>query len=435
MTELLIENLRVLIPDTSVEGGKRALVDDVSIRIADGEVVALVGESGSGKSVTARAVLGLFPDAATVEGRILVDGTEVLTASAQTIAELRHRTMSMIFQDPRTGINPVRRIGQFITESLTTNLGYSEARARSRGEADLREVGFTNPERHFRQYPHELSGGMLQRVMIAGAITTEPGLLLCDEATTALDVITQAGIIALLDRVRAQHGLSMLFITHNLDLAAAISDRCYVMRQGKVIEEGPSSQVLTKPREEYTRSLLASRPAEVASRERGPIDASSCLVVRDLGKSYGAGTRAVRAVQSIGFDVARGAAIGIVGQSGSGKSTVARMLVGLERPDHGSVCVDGVELINSGRRRMSRMERARHVQMVFQDPYLSLDPRVQVRAAVYEAARMHSAMRGAELNAFVDSLFDRVGLTKLQAESAPRRLSGGQRQRAAIARA
>ena len=246
----------------------RPLLADVNISVAAGEVVGLVGESGSGKSLTARTALGLLPQGAVVAGKTVVADLDVLKVSADELRALRQTKASMIFQDPRAGINPLRRIGDFLTEALRENLGYSKSHANARALELLEVVGLPDPARHLRQYPHELSGGMLQRVMIASAISTSPNLLLCDEPTTALDVTTQAEIVALLERIQAETGMGMLFITHDLDLAAAICDRIYVMYAGRIVEEQPSQKLFERPLHPYTAGLLASTPGIEADERR-----------------------------------------------------------------------------------------------------------------------------------------------------------------------
>ncbi len=265
MSRLLeIESLSLHMPWLA----KRPLLDGVTLGVDAGEVVGLVGESGSGKSLTARAVLRLLPQNAEVDGRITVGDTEVLGATKADVRELRRSTVSMVFQDPRAGINPIRRIGDFLTESLRLNHGWPKDRARTRALELLQAVGLPDPERHLRQFPHELSGGMLQRVMIAGALTVEPRLLLCDEPTTALDVTTQAEILSILGRLQREQGMGMLFITHDLDLAAAVCDRVYVMYAGRIVEQSPAQSLFDRPRHPYTAGLLASTPGVDADHDR-----------------------------------------------------------------------------------------------------------------------------------------------------------------------
>ncbi|MET9604300.1 ABC transporter ATP-binding protein [Streptomyces sp. NPDC006512] len=255
MTLLQYEDLRVTLPGTA-----RPVLDGISLHVGAGETVSLVGESGSGKSVTARAALGLFPAGAEVTGRVLVDGTDLVGADTARLREVRTAKAAMIYQDPRAAINPVRRVGDFLTESLRLVHGWTKDRALTRAAELLGAVGLPDPARHLRQYPHELSGGMLQRVVIAAALTAEPRLLLCDEPTTALDVSTQAEILAVLGRLRRERGLGLLLITHDVELAASVSDRIYVMYAGRIVETAPVTELFTAPRHPYTAGLIASSP-------------------------------------------------------------------------------------------------------------------------------------------------------------------------------
>jgi oligopeptide/dipeptide ABC transporter ATP-binding protein len=265
MTSLLeIQDLSLRLPGRA----ERPILDEVSLSVAAGEMVGLVGESGSGKSVTARMVLGLRPERSEVEGSVHVGDCEVLTAGRDQLLELRRTDVSMIFQDPRAGINPIRRIGDFLTESLRLNRKMSARTARTEALDLLRAVGLDDAERHFRQHPHELSGGMLQRVMIAGALTVHPRLLLCDEPTTALDVTTQAEILQILRRLQTQREMGVLFITHDLDLAAAVCDRVYVMYAGRIVESASAADVFGAPEHPYTAGLLASTPDLSGERRR-----------------------------------------------------------------------------------------------------------------------------------------------------------------------
>ncbi|MFJ9391834.1 ABC transporter ATP-binding protein [Nocardioides sp. NPDC101246] len=264
---LNIEGLSLAVP---TDQGPRQILDDVSLHVRSGETVGLVGESGSGKSTTARSALALTPDGASTTGSVTVDGVDVLSCDPGKVREVRKGKAAMIFQDPRSAINPVRRIGDSATERLVRVHGVPRAEATARLLALFEEVGLPDPQRLLRQYPHQLSGGMLQRVAIAAALSVDPSLLLADESTSALDVTTQAEVLALLQRLRRERGLGVLFITHDLLLAAAYCDRVYVMRDGRVVDEQPGASIFVDPAEEYTRSLAEATPRlpERAPRER-----------------------------------------------------------------------------------------------------------------------------------------------------------------------
>lgn len=435
MTLLEISGLTLDLP------GDRRLLSGVGLSVDDGETVGLVGESGSGKSLTARTVLGLLPDRAKTAGSVGLDGVEVLSAKPKELQRLRLTTAAMVFQDPRAGINPVRTIGDHLTEALRLGEGWSTVRARERAVELLESVHLPRPEEHLHQYPHEFSGGMLQRVMIAGALAGSPRLLVCDEPTTALDVTTQAQILRVLAEQREQRAMGMLFITHDLTLASAFCDRVYVLRQGRVEEHGVAARVLRRPTSAYTRRLVDATPTiEVTGdepRERPDDGRPPVLETRELAKTYHLrGRGPVVAVAGASLAIPAGEALGVVGESGSGKSTLARMIVGLEQPDSGTIEIDGDRQTGRPRGRGDRLRHAQRVQMVFQDPYLSLDPRMTVGRAIEDALRLHHPEVGsADARARVLGLLDQVGLVESSAQSLPRTLSGGQRQRVAIARA
>lgn len=457
MTLLDISELTLDLPN-----GTR-LLDGVSLSISAGETVGLVGESGSGKSLTARSVIGLLPTRAATSGSVVVDGDEMLGAPASRLLGVRRTVASMVFQDPRAGINPMRTIGDHLTETLRLCEGRSKAAAGARAIELLRAVHLPRPEDHLRQYPHELSGGMLQRVMIAGALTSSPRLLICDEPTTALDVTTQAEILTVLAEQRESRGMGMLFITHDLNLAASLCDRVYVMNRGRIEEEGDARRVFREPRAAYTKRLVAATPTisgailqtdapctspvEAATRAAGdatgpssnagtPYGDGTMLEVRSLSKTYlRRGKPGVHAVVDVSIEVPRGAALAVVGESGSGKSTLARMIVGLETADSGEIMIGGRARTATARTRAERLAHARSVQMVFQDPYLSLDPRITAGRAIEDALRLHATLSTKDARRSVRSLLDDVGLDERHADARPRTLSGGQRQRVAIARA
>ncbi|WP_296746857.1 ABC transporter ATP-binding protein [Mesorhizobium sp.] len=413
----------------------------VSISCAAGEIVGLVGESGSGKSMTLRAVVGLQPRGSRVTGSIQVGDRQIVGADQGTVLEVRRELAAMIFQDPRAHVNPYQRIGAFVADGLRHTRGWDRIRARKKVLDLLDEVGLPDPATLVDRYPHELSGGMLQRVMIASALSTEPRLLLADESTTALDVTTQAEIMGLLRRLREARGLAIVFVTHDLDLASASCDRIHVMQAGTVVERGPALDVFENPQHPYTRKLLAAMPSrldteaplgEGAAEARAPARgvSTSILAVDSLSKSYGR----VQAVRDVAFELAEGGALGVVGESGSGKTTLSRLITGIETAESGRIVIAGEPLTANASRR-ARHARAGIMQMVFQDPYQSLDPRQTPEEAIDEIVTLHTSLRGAARIARRRDLLDQVDLPERARGALPRELSGGQRQRVAIARA
>ncbi len=447
MTELLqIDDLTLRVP------GRGPLLHGVSLTVGSGEAVALVGESGSGKSLTTRAALGLFPEQASLTGSVRVDGVDTVTADAGALRRIRRVKASMIFQDPRSGINPVRTVGDFLTETLVRWHGLSKADAAARAVAQLEQVGLPRAAALLDQYPHQLSGGMLQRVMIAAALLDEPELLLCDEPTTALDVTTQAGIVELLREQQQARGMGMLFITHDLGLAASLCERVVVLRGGLVVEEGATADVFRDPRETYTRELLAATPRIDLDRfgdAGGAPDSAGAagsagtadgvvpeIVAEGIVKRYRIpGRDDVVALDGVSFALERGGSLGIVGESGSGKSTLARILVGLEEATEGELTIDGTVRPQRPLNTAERRRFAATTQMVFQDPYLSLDPRIAVGRAVSDVVRLHRGQNRTDAERTATELLGRVGILPEHLASRPKGLSGGQRQRVALAKA
>ncbi len=419
---LELEHLRASLP---AREGTATVLRDVSLRLAEGEALGLVGASGSGKTMTARAILRLLPPGAEVSGAIRFAGRSVLEMESEQLLRYRAGEVAMIFQDPRTHINPVRRIGDFLTEALVLTQGRSRAQATETVTRLLGETGVDEPERRLRQYPHELSGGQLQRVMIAAALACEPKLLIADEPTTALDVTTQSEVMAMLDEVRRARGLALLFITHDLDLAAAVCERTVVMREGAIVDEQP-----------VTRGGLSRQAAPISSASTSD---PPVLEVTGLRKSFRVRNRDGRAdflaVNDVSFAVPPGGSLAIVGESGSGKTTIARMIVGLQAPTDGTIAVLGHSRDKPARGARERRTRGREAQIVFQDNYSSLDPRQRIGAALAEALELHFNPTPDECRRRVAELLDSVGLKQAHANALPRTLSGGERQRAALARA
>ncbi|MET3368222.1 UNVERIFIED_CONTAM: peptide/nickel transport system ATP-binding protein [Jeotgalibacillus campisalis] len=432
MSQLLqIENFTLGFP------GRPPLLDSVSLHVNDGEAVALVGESGSGKSLTTRAALGLFPGGSQSSGIVSVQGLDTLTASKQSLMELRRRRASMIFQDPRAGINPVRTVGDFLTETLVRLDGLSRAEATERAVTQLDQVGLRRAKELMDQHPHQLSGGMLQRVMIAAALLNSPDLLLCDEPTTALDVTTQAGIVRLLREEQQSRGMGMLFITHDLNLAASLCERVYVLRRGEVVEQGQTQTVFLTPQQDYTRQLVEATPViEVGGLATPVVAGSPLLKVSGLSKTYQLPRgEIITALDDAGFALPEGGSLGIVGESGSGKSTLARLVVALETATSGELTLRDVRRPRRPLKASERKVLAKDVQIVFQDPYLSLDPRIPVGNAVADVFRLHQKQGRKEAKDSARVLLGRVGIGAERFDARPRALSGGQRQRVALAKA
>ena len=441
---LELQGLEITMPTPD---GPRTLVHDCTLDVSLGESVGLVGESGSGKTLSVRAIAGLLPETFTTAGTIRVEGQDLASLDERGRRELRALRIGMAFQTPRAHLNPLRTIGDFLTEALVTVAGFTPDAAGRRAIELLDEVGVPSPARRLRQRPAELSGGLLQRVMIASTLAMDPRLLLADEITTALDVTTQEEVMAVIGDLRRHRDLSLLFITHDLALAGAVCDRVVVMKQGRTIETLHGASMRTDAREDYTRILMSASldavpmaPA-VAPGEPGTAP-EPLLHVEGLKKSFrvraahGRGHDILTAVDDVSFALAAGGSLGIVGESGSGKSTTARVICGLERADAGVVRVDGSDWSTPAASGAERRARAKTAQMVFQDPYQSLDRRQTVRQCLVEAIRVHRRDDDrAALSARVSALMESVHLDVALLDARPRSLSGGQRQRVAIARA
>ncbi|AQY02754.1 MULTISPECIES: nickel ABC transporter ATP-binding protein NikE [Microbacterium] len=441
---LELQGLEITMPTPD---GSRTLVHDCTLDVALGESVGLVGESGSGKTLSVRAIAGLLPETFTTAGTIRVEGQDLESLDERGRRELRALRIGMAFQTPRAHLNPLRTIGDFLTEALVTVAGFTPDAAERRAVELLDEVGVPSPTRRLRQRPAELSGGLLQRVMIASTLAMDPRLLLADEITTALDVTTQEEVMAVIGDLRRHRDLSLLFITHDLALAGAVCDRVVVMKQGRTIETLRGSSMRADATEDYTRILMSASldavPVTPPAAAASPSTASEPLLrVDGLKKSFrvraahGRGHDILTAVDDVSFGLAAGGSLGIVGESGSGKSTTARVICGLERADAGTVRVAGHDWSAPAASGAERRTRAKTAQMVFQDPYQSLDRRQTVRQCLTEAIRVHRRDDDrAALSARVSALMDSVHLDVALLDARPRSLSGGQRQRVAIARA
>jgi peptide/nickel transport system ATP-binding protein len=413
-------------------------VRGVDLTVDAGEIVALVGESGSGKTTTARAVNGMLAAAGAVTGgRVLYRGLDLGTISPRQLRTLRGRSIGLIPQDPATSLNPVARIGAQVAEPLLLH-GLADRRdVDAKVVALLERVGIDRPQVRARQYPHQLSGGLKQRVLIAIAIAARPRLVIADEPTSALDVTVQRKVLDHIDTLARDTGVAVLLITHDLAVAAERADRVVVMREGVVVETGTPEDVLQRPRHDYTARLVADAPSLSTTRRRpsDPVSAAGPLLsVSHLSRTFSVGRgEQLRAVDDVSFTLHRGQTLGLLGESGSGKSTTARIVVGLEEADHGQVLIDGRDVTHlRGAERRALRER---VQIIYQNPISSLDPRFTVARAVEEPLKAFGIGDAASRRKRVAELLDQVALPSALADRRPHELSGGQGQRVAIARA
>jgi peptide/nickel transport system ATP-binding protein len=439
-------SVRDLVTEVATAEGRQIVVDRLSFDVSPGETLCIAGESGSGKSMTALSIMRLLPEpmARIASGSIALAGRELTGLSEHDMRRVRGGDIAMIFQEPMTSLNPVLSVGWQLTEAIRTHQGADREAARQAAIAALDAVRIGEPERRLAQYPHELSGGMRQRVMIAIALACNPKVLIADEPTTALDVTVQAQILALMRSLQRDFGTALILITHDMGVVAEMADRVVVMQGGRQVETGPVGDIFAAPREEYTRALLAAVPrlgATAGTPDASPSGQSlePVVEVRDLGVSFdvrgGLLRRArqrIHAVAGVSFSVATGETLALVGESGCGKSTTGKALLGLV-PWSGSIAVAGKPTAGLGRAGLKRMRR--DIQMIFQDPYASLDPRMTVGDLVGEPLVVHRIAAGTELRDRVASLFRRVGLEPEQMGRHPHEFSGGQRQRICIARA
>ncbi|MEU1704900.1 ABC transporter ATP-binding protein [Streptomyces sp. NPDC005706] len=416
----------VEVTDLTVEFGSLRAVDGLSFRLARGEALALVGESGSGKSTVAGALLGLHRGTgARVGGSVRVAGTDVRQASDEELRELRGAKAAMVFQDPLSSLDPYYAIGDQIAEVHRVHTRVSRRAARARAVEVLDRVGIPDAVRRARSRPHEFSGGMRQRALIAMALACEPDLLIADEPTTALDVTVQAQILDLLHTLREETGMGLLLVTHDVGVAAESVDEVLVMRHGRAVEHGPVGAVLASPGQAYTRELLDAVPRVDAPRAAARASGEVVLEATGLRREFGRGKGAFTAVDDVSLTVRRGETLGVVGESGSGKTTLGRMLVGLLEPTAGGIRHAG--------RPHTGVDPA--VQMVFQDPVSSLNPRRGVGESIADPLRARGERDERRIRARVGDLLERVGLEAAHYDRYPHEFSGGQRQRVGIARA
>jgi ABC-type glutathione transport system ATPase component len=460
-----IENLRV---EFDTDGGVVVGVEDVTFSIMPRETVCVVGESGSGKSVTSLSLMRLveFGGGRIANGSLRLarpDGevVDVARANANLMRKIRGNEIGMIFQEPMTSLNPVFTIERQLTDGLVVHRGLRRDAARARAIELLKSVRIPEPERRLKQYPHELSGGMRQRIVIAMAVACEPRLLIADEPTTALDVTIQAEILALIDRLKRENGMAVLFITHDMAVVAQMADRVVVMYRGKIVEQGPVTQIFEQPREDYTRMLLAAvpklgemrgtiapepmrtldaKPRPAAAAVSPKVKREALLEVKNLSTRFpvkgGVLRRTianVHAVEDVSFSINVGETLSLVGESGCGKSTCGRSILRLVEASEGEVWLDGWEIRKLGRPELRAARR--EMQMIFQDQFASLNPYRRLRDQVAEPLVNFGLASGSELDDRIAELFDRVELPRSFLRRYPHELSGGQRQRVAIARA
>ncbi len=434
---LSIRNLSIALP----KGGDRPFaVENISYDIRAGEILCIVGESGSGKSMSANAIMGLLPDYLTPQkGQILLRGTDLLRQEEAVLQTMRGKDMAMIFQEPLSALNPLMTVGDQISEVMRIHDAYPGA-ARQRRTLELLDfVGLPDPATLFHVYPFRLSGGQRQRVMIAMALALEPALLIADEPTTALDVTTQAQILALIARIQKEKGMGVMFVTHDFGVVAEIAHRVAVMEKGVLVEQGPAEEVLNAPRHPYTRRLIAAVPHRRAEeRALAPDTDKPVLEVKSLKKTYVLGhgwfghKRVVHAVDDVSFSVKRGETLGIVGESGSGKSTIGKCLLKLVGINGGELLFDGRDIARLSERQFRPMRK--DIQMIFQDPFASLNPRHTVGKIISDGPVANGISRAqAELR--VRELLALVGMDPSAFDRYPNQFSGGQRQRIGIARA
>ena len=434
---LQIEHLSVALP----AGADRPhAIDDVSLSILPGRTLCVVGESGSGKSVMATTVMGLLPkELKASAGRVLLNGESLLDASALRLRQLRGKAMGMVFQEPMTALNPVMRCGDQVDELLRAHTDWPAAQRRAEVLRIFERVRLPEPPRMLRSYPHQLSGGQRQRIVIAMAMILKPALLICDEPTTALDVTTQKEILKLIAELQATESLAgaVLFITHDMGVVAEIADDVLVMHQGRCVEQGPVDAVLRHPQADYTRMLLDAVPSMTPPPPRPEPTGPALLAAKALDKTYQSrnwlgGQRATHALRDAALAVRGGETLGIVGESGSGKSTLARCLIRLIDPTSGSIRWGDAEVATLAEPQLRPLRN--RVQVVFQDPNRSLNPRRKVGDAIVEGAMNLGVDRPTAL-ALAEDLMDKVRLPREGLQRYPSQFSGGQRQRIAIARA
>ena len=462
MSFLKIQNLSV---DYKLRKETVHAAKDINIEIKRGEIVGLVGESGSGKSTVANAIIDLIDEPGKVsEGSIYLSDINI-HENKKNILSLRGKKIGFIFQDPQTSLNPILTIGQQLIETIQTHLNLSNSKAKEKAINLLKEVGIKDAEKRFNDYPHQFSGGMRQRVVISLSLCCEPELLIADEPTTALDVSIQSQILELIKKLTKERNLAVILITHDMGVIAETTNRVAVMKNGNLVELGTTKQILTEPKETYTKSLVSSVPPtnkkisrfKIIEKENNnqeninlkilnrwnkrEILKKDLVQIKNLCKTFSEGffteksQNNVLAVDTVSFNIQEGKSFGLVGESGSGKTTIAKMIVNLFKPTSGEIYFDDV-CINNIKSNKELLKFRKQIQMIFQDPYSSLNGRLKVKDIIAEPIKLHDAnISSNELNEYINDLLDSVELSKSSAERYPHEFSGGQRQRISIARA
>ena len=462
MSFLKINNLSV---DYEMRRETVYAAKNVNIDVNRGEILGLVGESGSGKSTVGNAIINLIDEPGKISnGSIVLDGINILE-DPENIVKYRGKKIGLIFQDPQTSLNPILTIGEQLIETIQTHLNLNTDDARSKAINLLKEVGIKDAEIRFNNYPHQFSGGMRQRVVISLALCCEPELLIADEPTTALDVSIQSQILDLIKRLTKERNLAVILITHDMGVIAETTDRVAVMKNGDLVEIGPTKEILTKPKEIYTRSLVSSVPPtnkkisrfKIIEKEnksqsdtnikilnrwvKKEISNKDLVQVKNLSKTFDdsffteSSKNSVMAVNDVSFNIKEGQSFGLVGESGSGKSTIAKMIVNLFRPSSGEIYFNDV-CITKIKSNKEMMKFRKQIQMIFQDPYSSLNGRLKVKDIVSEPIKLHNpSISSIDLDNYINDLLESVELSRQSANRYPHEFSGGQRQRISIARA
>ena len=438
---------------------------NVNIQVNKGEILGLVGESGSGKSTVGNAIINLIDAPGKVSSGSIILGDLNIHEDPSNLIKYRGKKIGLIFQDPQTSLNPILTIGEQLIETIQTHLNFTKEEAKNKSISLLKEVGIKDAEKRFNNYPHQFSGGMRQRVVISLALCCEPELLIADEPTTALDVSIQSQILDLIKKLTKERNLAVILITHDMGVIAETADRVAVMKNGNLIEIGNTKEVLTKPKEIYTKSLVSSVPPtnkkisrfviiekknnnnlenniKILKRwEKKQITQRNLIEIKNLSKSFDDNfftentKNSVMAVNDVSFKIKEGESFGLVGESGSGKSTIAKMIVNLFQPSNGDVFFDNI-CITKIRNKYEMMKFRKQIQMIFQDPYSSLNGRLKVKDIVAEPIRLHNpSITNLDLNDYIFDLLESVELSQNSAERYPHEFSGGQRQRISIARA